>query len=332
MRYIVLFQNSCTACSRVAEMVRGLPVAGLEARPLEDPEVAGLLSHAGITIPDRPSLLVADGDNLEVLSGWAMRRRLAHAIGWRRSGAIARLLVAERRARLARSADGHALSRRGVIGGTLAAVAGWVVMPGSASASPRLSESKPIMAAADPAEVRAALATAAGQRAVRTWGAADKTAYMLSSGGRVTLMLTHPRDGIFTFIRMSPGAPLGAKPAAMSLGLTPGSEHSIRYYTTGGTPLCDLAAPNSRLQVSPVRDGRTVNAGPAAVAEPDVTPRQLACFIACTGRRAGAPCVGNCINCLAYILVHKNPAGLSCSECFVCAGRYGPDCVEECGI
>lgn len=48
MKYIVLFQHSCDACSKVARMVRDISMAGLEARALEDPEVSGLLSSAGL--------------------------------------------------------------------------------------------------------------------------------------------------------------------------------------------------------------------------------------------------------------------------------------------
>ena len=330
MRYIVLFQHSCHACSQVARMVRDLSVTGLEARPLEDPEVTGLLSHAGLETPDRPSLLVADSKGIEVLSGWAMRRRLAGVIGWRRSGAITGLLAAEWRARLARSADSHAPSRRGVIGGALAGAAGWALMSGTAFASARPVESKPELTVADPAEVRAALATVPGQRALSTWGAVEQQAFKVRGGGRVTLMLTHPRARILTFISMSPGALRGGNPAAVSLGEALASDHAIRYYSVGGTPLADLMASSGRVQASPVpRDA--VVPGRTAEVEPELTPKQIACFIACIGRKAGAGCIQNCITCVAGI-VYKNPPPIPCAECAACAGPYGTDCVGECGL
>jgi hypothetical protein len=330
MRYIVLFQHSCNACSQVGRMVRDLSVTGLEARPLEDPEVAGLLSHAGLQTPDRPSLLVADGNGVEVLNGWAMRRRLAGVIGWRRSAAIAALLGAEWRARLARSADSHGPSRRGVIGGALAGAAGWALMSGTAFASARPGESKPELTAADPAEVKAALATVPGQRAMRAWGAVEQQAYKVRSGGRVTLMLTHPRDRILTFINISPGALRGGHPAAVSLGEALAMGGAIRYYSVGGTPLADLMVSAGRVQASPV-PGDAVVPGRTAEAEPPITPKQLACFVACIGRRAGAGCVQNCINCVAGI-VYKNPNPVPCAECTACAGQYGTACVGECGL
>lgn len=332
MRYIVLFQHSCHACSQVARMVRGLSVPGLEARPLEDPEVTGLLSHAGLRTPDRPSLLVAGSSGVEVLSGWAMRRRLAGVIGWRRSAAIAGLLAAEWRARLARSAESHGPSRRRVIGGALAGAAGWALMSasGTAFASALPGESRPEMRAADPAEVRAALATVPGQRALRTWGAVEGTAYEVRSGGRVTLMLTHPRDRILTFINVSPGALRDGNPAAVSLREASAAEPAIRYYSVGGTPLADLKVSNGRVQASPIPAEAAVPAS-AAAGEPPITPKQLACFVACIGRRAGASCVQNCITCVAGI-VYKNPPPIPCAECTACAGQYGTACVGECGL
>jgi len=310
-------------------MVRDLSVTELEARPLEDPEVAALLANAGLPVPARPALLIADGDSLEMLSGWAMRRRLAGVIGWRRAGAIASLLAAEGRARLARSAQEHGLSRRGIIGGALAAAAGWILMPGAASASTRPGTSRPESAAPD--EVRAALATASGQRAVRTWGEVDAKAYKLTRNGRVTVMLSHPRDGILTSIIMSPAASGGRHPA-VSLGATPGAEHALRYYTTGGTPLADVRSVGGRVEARPVPKDAVTPGRTARVEEPDATAKQIACFVACTGRRYGANCLGDCINCAAYIYIHKHPEGLSCTECFACATSHGAECVDECGI
>ena len=199
-------------------------VTGLEARPLEDPEVTGLLGHAGLETPDRPSLLVADSKGIEVLSGWAMRRRLAGVIGWRRSGAITGLLAAEWRARLARSADSHAPSRRGVIGGALAGVAAGPYV-GHSVRFGRPVESNPELTVADPAEVRAALATvpAAGPKHMgcgRTaslqgarWRAGDPDAD------------SSPRQDP-TFISLSPGALRGGNPARRA-GEALASDHVI---------------------------------------------------------------------------------------------------------
>src|SRR5450759_3479924 len=105
MRYIVLYANNCDACSKVSRMVREISIAGMEARAFEDPHVLKLLSDAGLQAPSRPSLLIIGSADLQMVSGLAMRRRLAGVIGWRRSGTIARLLATEWRARLARSAS-----------------------------------------------------------------------------------------------------------------------------------------------------------------------------------------------------------------------------------
>jgi predicted DCC family thiol-disulfide oxidoreductase YuxK len=327
MRYIILFDGNCRACSKVARMVRDLGVSGLEARSLEDPEVALLLGPAGLETPDRPALVVAESNEVQLLRGWAMRRRLARVIGWRRSGAIVSLAAAEWRARVARSADAHAPSRRTVIGGALAAAAGWVLMPGSASASSQPSGSKTITTVADPAEVRAALATAPGQRAITTWGPVGQKAYKISGGGQDTLMLTHPQSGIVTYMDMAPEALRGGNPAAVSTGAAPATENTIRHYTVGGTPLADLTISGTGAKSTAVASDAIVPSRTAAPEEPDVGPRAIANFTACIGRKAGAACLQHCIDCVPVVYIEKNP--LPCAQCLVCAGPHAISCAIE---
>ena len=327
MRYIVLFDGTCGACSKVGRMVRDLGVSGLEARSLQDPEVARLLGQAGLETPGRPALVAAKGNDIELLQGWAMRRRLARVIGWRRSAAIASLAAGEWRARVARSADAHAPSRRKVIGGVLAAAAGWALMPGSASASSRPSGSKAIATGTDSADVRAALATAPGQRAVTTWGAVDLEAYRLSAGGQDILMLSHPRSGIITFMDLAPEALKGGRPAAVSLGAAPGTEKTVRYYTVGGTPLTDLTVSSTGTKATAVPRDANVPSIAAVPAEPDVSKRQVANFIACTGRKAGEACLANCIDCPTVFYIEKNP--LPCFQCAICFGPHAISCALE---
>src|ERR1039457_535975 len=91
MRNIVLYAGSCPACSRVARLVTDASIAGLEARPFDDPQVSASLADAGLETPDRPALVVIGDTEALLLTGWAMRRRLAALVGWRRSGTIVRL-------------------------------------------------------------------------------------------------------------------------------------------------------------------------------------------------------------------------------------------------
>jgi len=256
-----------------------------------------------------------------------MRRHIAGIVGWRRSGTIVRLLTAEWRARLARSAGLSAPSRRGVIGSALAGIGGWVLMSGSALALP--TEGKPGMTPADPADVKAVLATASVQQAIRTWGPVEGEIYQASSGERPTLMLTHLRDGILTFVRSSPSALRGGNPAAVSLSEVP-AVHAIRYYTVGGTPLADLTASSGQVQVGPVPSGAVVT-GRTAEVVPDLGKAPIACFIGCVGRKVDAGCILDCLGCLSSIIFHQ-PNPIDCGECTFCAGQRGTECIEECGI
>jgi hypothetical protein len=325
MKHIVLFQHSCAACSKVARMVRDLSITGLEARALGDPEVLQLLGTAGLQRPDRPSLLVVNGDDVQLISGWAMRKRLAGVVGWGRSGTIVRLLAAEWRARLARSAESHVLSRRGVIGGALAGVAGWALIPGStAGAAPEPSESKTDLTLADPADVEKASAAASVQQAIRTWGPVEGDVYTVTRGGQPTLVLTHPRRGIFTFVDNSPAALRGGTPAALSMGKASTAAPAARFYTTGGTPLADVAVSGDHVTASAVSGNTIVLDSFNAEAEPDVSKAEIAIFIACIGENASATCWMNCITCVETIATIYGI--VPCAYCLACAGPYGITC------
>ncbi len=317
MRYIVLFQHSCRPCSNVARMVRDLSIPGLEASPLDDPEVSALLSKSGLPIPGRPSLMVVDEDDLRVLSGWGMRRRLAALVGWRRSGAIIRLLAAEYRARLATSAQPHAPSRRGVIGSAIAGLVGWAVLSGSAVDPLRRGDEPTGLTPADPADVRAALGAASVQQAIRTWGPVEDTAYIANGGGQSVLALSHPQQGILTFVDSSPGA-LRNSPVALSMGVLPDAGGTLRYHTVGGVPLADVTVSGDRVRVSPAPSGPNGPDAPSAA--------QLILFIDCIIRHTNSDCAQACISCGQH---GGLPSYVNCVKCGVCAGPYAVRCAKD---
>jgi hypothetical protein len=321
MRYIVLYAASCPACSKVAGLVTNASVTGLEARSFEDPQVTGQLANAGLAVPDRPSLMVIGDAGIQVLSGWAMRRRLASVVGWRRSGTIVRLLAGEWRARLTKPASAYAPSRRGVVAGILAGVAGWALASGAAKASPAAAGTA-AATPADAADAARVLRTATAQQAIRTWGPAEQQ--VLQSGGSdPVLVLYHPDRDIYTFIDNSPGAVRGNQPMAISVGMAPSAEHAMRYYTLGGAALADLTVSNGQATVTPVEAG-TIAHGSALV-EPMGLKQAAACFSVClTGKvKPEDACWNNCYSCF---IGHK----VSCALCLACAGKYGIPCVKAC--
>jgi hypothetical protein len=338
MKYIVLFQHSCGACSKVGKLVTGLSIAGLEARPLTDPKVAELLSSAGLQTPDRPSLLVAGDEQVQVLSGWAMRKCLAGVVGWRRSGRIVQLLAAEWQARLARAAESGGPSRRKLLGGSLAGlagIAGWIMMPGAASASSSPSDGEPSLRPVNRADADKALATPAVRRAVRTWGPVDADVYELSRNGESTLALLHPRHQIITLVDNSPAAVRSGRPAGLSIGKVEGADHELRYYTVGGTPLADLNVKDGRGTVRAAPRDATVPGSNVEV-EPDFSKAQIACWIECVNRRIKGnvtTCVNNCAMCLTQVAINPNWGAVpTCIYCIYCAGAAGLRCLPECAI
>lgn len=323
MRYIVLYAASCPACSEVARMVGAASVPGLEARGFEDPEVTGWLRDAGLPAPGRPALMILSGEDIQVLSGLAMRRRLAGVVGWRRSGTLVRLLTAEWRARLTKQAASRMPSRRGVLGGVLAGLAGWAATSGVARASVTPASDVPAMTPAAPAAAARVLQTAAAQQAVRTWGPADQQVLAIS-GSQPVLVLLHPERDIYTFIDNSPGAH-SAEPLAISLGAAPTGEHALRYYTVNGGPLADVRASDGQAIVTPVQPR------PGEV-EPDISTFKLKCWLGCIGRSTTNPgCITACENCF-YYAVGSVARVVACSQCVVCAGPNGVRCLQECSI
>lgn len=333
MRYIVLYAASCPACSKVARLVTNASVTGLEARSFEDPQVTEPLANAGLAVPDRPSLIVIGDNGIQVLSGWAMRRRLASVVGWRRSGTIVRLLAGEWRARLTKPASAYVPSRRGVVAGILAGVGGWALASsGAAKASPAAAGSA-VPTPADAADAARVLKTATAQQAIGTWGPAGQQ--VLQSGGAdPVLILHHPDRDIYTFIDNSPGALSGNQPAGISVGMASSGERAIRYYTLDGAPLADLTVSNGHATVAPVQAGAIAHGHGSALVEP-VEPTSLkaaaACFSIClTGTvKPEDVCFNHCDYCATY-----TPGTLAqvaqCTLCIACAGKYGVKCFNAC--
>lgn len=315
MQYIVLYQQSCTACSKVARMVSDLEIAGLEARPLADPRVAQLLGSAGKQSPDRPSLLVVDNDDVELISGWAMRRRLARVVGWRRSSSIIALLAAEWRARLAKSAGSPLPSRRSILGGaTVAAISGGFAWRLASRDSPaaRLGSggTTPEVTQVGSAEAEKLLATTSMQRSIKAWGPAAEI-YKVS-GAQPSYIVSHPRNGIFTVVDNSRGAIQAGNPVAISLGNSPGTTPALRYYTIDAAPLVDVSVSNGIAKADPVHGQPSDENVPAGFYG----------FVMCVASNVSAPCALGCQSCA------HNPTALCVAACITCAGPAGMKCAR----
>jgi hypothetical protein len=318
MRYIVLYAETCHACSDVAQLVRSASVPGLEARGFADPEVTALLHDAGREVPHRPALLVVDNaGDVGLFGGWAMRRRLATVIGWRRSGTIMRLLAAEWRARLTASTPAGPSRRRllsGALGGALAGVAGWAVSAGAASANPGKPTGASGPTLVEAATAQRVLATGTAQRAVRAWGPADAQVYLVRDGADATYVLFHPEREATTFIDAAPAA----EPVGFSVGVD-AEAGVLRFHTVDGAALLDVS----------VADG-TVRLAATGDVEPDIATWQVACFFTCLGRKGGVTCVNACYSCATT----PNAAlrAIACAQCLTCAGPHWKVCLQECAI
>lgn len=316
-RNIVLYAGSCSACSSVARLVTNASIAGLESRSFDDPQVGESLAGAGLEIPSRPALLVLHGGDAQLVTGWAMRRKLAAIVGWRRSGTIVRLLAAEWRVRIMKTAGSHAPSRRGVIGGSLLGIVGWAMSAGVAHASATTPAANiPTLRAVSSTVAAKVLRTATAQRAASTWGAAE--VLQVAGGSNPAFVLHHSERDVYTFIDNSSHARQTGAPFAISLGMSSagGRVLTIRYYNVSGAALADLTVADGQTTVTAVTSVHT----DVAVA-PDFN---LSCFRECIGRYATATCGNSCGVCALSGNV------LPCTTCVACAGTFGIVCGKEC--
>jgi transcriptional regulator with XRE-family HTH domain len=98
LKYVLLFDDDCAACSRVAREVERLAVASLGVIALSDPLLTRALGDAGIELPRRAGLLVNDDSGLCALHGWSMRKHPEAVAGWRNARGFGERLRACRRA------------------------------------------------------------------------------------------------------------------------------------------------------------------------------------------------------------------------------------------
>src|SRR2546423_13641871 len=110
--YILLFEAQCAACSRAAQAVAGLGIKDLAVRGLSDPSIVAQLGQAGLEQPTRPALLIQEGTEARLVTGWAMRWTLVRLLGWRRAGRILGLISTEGFAHASRMGT---VSRRGFL-------------------------------------------------------------------------------------------------------------------------------------------------------------------------------------------------------------------------
>jgi hypothetical protein len=314
MRHVLLFQGSCAACSKVARMVDGLCVSGLETMSAESSEAMQLLAKAGAETLGRPSLLIVDDDQVEIKSGWAMRRRLVRLIGARRGTALVQLSIAEWQAAASRKLTPSTAGRRGFIGGAAAAAAGLILLPGKAFASSQEGSAEGSLVVPSAASVERALASEPVKAALRTWGPLDNDVREVTRGAERVLAFRHSKSNVVTFVDISKGAS-ATKPAAISMG---NSAHgtALRFYTVRGTPVADITRSGS---------GVKVTAPAAAPAEPDDLFWTI-CFVGCIGDNVSGSCLDTCHSCDPGTIM----GAINCAACIVCAGPHAIKCVNQC--
>jgi predicted DCC family thiol-disulfide oxidoreductase YuxK len=322
-RHVLLFDGDCAACSNAARLVRELALPDLEVLALRDPRLGEMLDAVGRPVPDRPSLLVTDSDQVQVLSGWSMRRQLASMIGWRRSRTITRLLIIERRARIARDIETVGPSRRRFVGVGVAGGVGLALFPRSTAARQKAT-TQPSYAPAAASDVDRALASSSVGRAMHTWGPVEASVTEVRDGAERVLLFTHreAHGHIVTLVDNSADAKTGS-PISLSMGTSPTAGGGLRFYTVDGVPLADLTVmSNGNTGIVPV-------AQPGG--QPTIVPEfSVRCWLLCLQGfniyNVSPGCLSACEACFGLY-----GGAIQCAHCFICAGgTHAVTCAKRC--
>lgn len=312
MPFTLLFDAGCLACSNAAREIAEMGIAGLDVRPLSDPAVLDRLRQAGLEPPDRPALLIEDGDHLRIATGWAMRVALVRLTGWNRAERIVRLLSIERRARLSRSGT---ITRRTALGGGLAALAaaiGSTILPRSAAQA----ATEGVFTAAG-ADVQRALGAQAVRAAIGTWGPVMSHVQVATQGSESVLVFGFQNNPNVVLLVDNTAAATPTNTAALGMTVLKTGSGVIRFFDTSGQALVDLSVRSNQIVVTQV----------AAASGLTEFGQDILCLIHCLIQ---ANIDVNCI--LACIACAEGGIGaiFNCPRCFLCAGLHAIHCLRAC--
>lgn len=308
MKYALLYDTNCPACTRVAKRLRELNVRDLQVKSLADPDVVAKFGNAGRLVPTRPALIRVDGESLRVWTGFGMRLKLARLLGFGRAGEILELASLEAEARASRRTG---MSRRKLLGRTAIGIGAVVFGSGTVPAN----ADKPARSSAplgDDAKQRV-LSSPAIQESVRVWGELDDSSFTgTESAGVATALVRHRDTNAFTIVDAH-GGNLG-----MTFVFT--EEHTIRYYLPSGHPLGEQVVDSGELRMREL----TTPAPNAVEPTPQGKEAFIRCWLRCMGFEGIAECFEDCIGCV------ESPSWPGCTSCALCVGPRGYKCVWEC--
>ena len=307
MKHVLVFDANCSACTAAALTTSDNFDARLEIRPRSDTWVLETLAAAGLSLPSGPALIREDDEGeVTVVDGFRMRAALVRLLGPARTHRALRLMVAETRARAARSTSGHGLSRRKLLGllgfGVGSSILG---IPETARAAPVTRDT-----------LTRVMALSGMQRAVSQYGQIiPESVVEAAEAGEHIIMLNHDSGAVTILDAAAKSNPTittviaSAKGAARTLKFSDGAT---------GQVLGDLTqtAPGAALVGTPAGTEENVSNGISFI-------RQV-CFVGCMAGKTSESCFNHCFNCF----VSGNY--MSCVAAAVCGGAQFNKCRKEC--
>jgi len=311
MPYTLLFNGGCASCSKAAREIVEMSLPGLEVRALTDPAVLERIGQAGLEPPDRPALLIDDGDRLRIATGWAMRAALARLAGWNRADRIVRLVSIEHRARAA-SRPGT-ITRRSALGrglAALAAVVGSTLLPRSVT---NAAAADGVFGAAN-ADVQRALGAQSVRDAIATWGPVLSTVKVVNQGTESVLAFGFTNHPDLALLVDNTAAATPANTAALGMTVITTGSGRIRLFDTSGQALVDVSVRSGNVVVTDVSTSRV----------PEFI-QDIERFLGCLGAHVSAGCVLNCIGCVTGGFFTQL---IDCPQCILCAGPAAIHCAR----
>ncbi|MFC4335464.1 hypothetical protein [Salininema proteolyticum] len=314
--YTLIYDSECPSCSKVAKHVHDLGIDSLGTASSNDRSLRANITEHGLSLPDKPSLLVNSDSKVRIYTGWRMRLQLAKVIGSKRASELIRLAWAEAQARQERK---KAVNRRTLLGGAVAGAGAAITGAATAQAAPNSGASSVSSSIAEPLgadELSVLIDKPEVSRSAAVWGEVNRhdVARFAADDGDQVLVMSHGDDRRYATFLSETDPSVG-----VTVEYVPG-EPTIRYFTPEGVPIAEFSTDGETVTSSQIA---SENVPASAQIGVQGMKEYAACLTLCLGGKVDAGCISACGHC-------ATGSWINCGKCGLCAGGSGVRCAKDC--